>query len=74
MKKRVIGLSIVAFALMGFMSVNTSASELSIAPSISAVDCQDNVCVVDEARNRFLAKGCKEKPSKDCTIKGPKKI
>jgi len=33
--------------------------------------CGDTVCVVDEAKNRFLARGCKTKPDFDCVVGGP---
>jgi len=33
--------------------------------------CGTDVCVVDEAKNRFLARGCKSKPDFDCVVGGP---
>lgn len=66
MKNKMTLLAFAIIGMAGFMSFQTAAQE------ISPIDCQDNVCIVDEAKNRFLAKGCKDKPTKDCKIKGPK--
>ena len=35
---------------------------------VSAIECGDRVCIVTNARNKFLRRGCKQKETHFCSI------
>jgi hypothetical protein len=60
MKKKLIALSLVALGFIAFSSPTQSLA------ADGDVTCSGNTCVVEGAKNRFLAKGCKDKESFWC--------
>lgn len=64
--KLAIAPSLILFALISFLTTNESNAQTD-----EGIVCGETVCVVDEAKNRFLARGCKTKPDFDCVVGGP---
>lgn len=64
-----------SFFLAAFIGTAFFANSQALAQEDLTTDdgvvCGTNVCVVDEAKNRFLARGCKTKPDFDCVVGGP---
>tara|TARA_B100000965_G_scaffold406837_1_gene449415 strand:- start:10794 stop:11033 length:240 start_codon:yes stop_codon:yes gene_type:complete len=58
-------------ALILFTISSILVSNESKAQTDDGITCGETVCVVDEAKNRFLARGCKSKPDFDCVVGGP---
>ncbi|WP_339605727.1 hypothetical protein [uncultured Roseivirga sp.] len=68
MKKSVAIMSMMLFLFTAFL-INKKANAKS--QTDDGIVCGTDVCVVDEAKNRFLARGCKTKPDFDCVVGGP---
>tara|TARA_Y100000588_G_C14241086_1_gene919395 strand:- start:831 stop:1070 length:240 start_codon:yes stop_codon:yes gene_type:complete len=62
---------IVAPALILFATGSLFLTHESKAQTDEGITCGDTVCVVTDAKNRFLARGCKSKPDFYCTVGGP---
>ena len=68
MKKLISILFVVAFFSTAVLNNLSAQEDLS---EDDGIVCGTDVCVVDEAKNRFLARGCKSKPDFDCVVGGP---
>ncbi|WP_422006814.1 hypothetical protein [Roseivirga pacifica] len=70
MKKLFSTLFVVAFFGSTFLLGSQASAQQDLSQDDGIV-CGTEVCVVDEAKNRFLARGCKSKPDFDCVVGGP---
>ncbi len=62
MKKRLAILSLVALGITAFYMPKQSVA------ADGDVTCGTTICIVEGAKNRFLAKGCKEKSRFFCEV------
>ncbi|MEC7753046.1 hypothetical protein [Roseivirga sp. UBA1976] len=65
--KKLFSLLFVVALISSLISIKASAQQ----DEDDGIVCGTDVCVVDEAKNRFLARGCKSKPDFDCVVGGP---